>query len=407
MRVCCRYLVLLVLACVVYCSQTLEAQPQGPPKPSPSNPLDASAKLSSSYEGLVDQVDRLQDVTGIRLTTGETVPDEPTFVFVKGERVGEVLKQLRLLLSDEDWAYHWAGRAIGSKREYRLWREPVDPKKRRSYQERILRERMKTVSQLLAGGPTAADRLSSEDPELAAALRSGLHRPLMLLAASLSPSQLSGVLSGKALTVPFRALSASQQRQVRQAAGNQHMTAIAPDGTSKVLFDSDRVEDSTLIVSAQRSKEPGALSIHVHIATEQPGENWFNAGGDALYPSPGDAYKEVKAQKRGQVDRAATVSKTVSIKRSLKDEELKPVLASYLKQLGEQSGLSIVGLWPKDAKESLNRLNADLVRVPVGEALDQLADLANCSWTQDGRTVRFRYRGIVHKEAQDQADGKK
>jgi hypothetical protein len=381
--------------------------------PDPARQQDSHLTRRVTFDGqrrpLSKLLEVIQERTGVPLSCVRTVPNEPVFAASNGAGASTLLRQLRLLLSDDDWRYQWANRRIATDiTEYRLWRTPVDPQERHAYEERRLRERLAYLLDLLQAGPEAWDRLREEDPDLAARLRQPMFRAMLKLTDHVSSDQLVTVLCGQPLTLSVADMAPEEQALVRQSVGGlRGSTVIESDGSMRTDFDVRDLESmGEVVIRATRSHvaEPNALSLHLSVFTSpaMPGQSRGGSGADVLYPRPQEEFarerETIAAQRRKlagkALSRVTPGARTVTIPAGLETGKEEPVFAAYLREFARQTRLTVLGKWPAGAKEPKTRLARGIVRRPVGEALDTLCAAARCEWVREGRVVRIRYKEI-------------
>ena len=195
--------------------------------------------VKPSWLPLSKHLNALQDATQVPVSLNPSIPDDAIFIAAPTRTEFSLLRQVRLLLTDDNWRGQWVIQDLGSdKRAFRLRREAVTPKERRAKMAQAAKDRLEKLLALLQGGKPAWDQLRHEDPEMSSAISQPVIQAPLLLAGELSPEQLDGVLMGNPLTLQIADMSPQDQAIVRQSTGsspsdNDMMTA--QDRTGRVI----------------------------------------------------------------------------------------------------------------------------------------------------------------------------
>jgi len=381
--------------------------------------VEQKVMVKPSWLPLSKQLAALQDATAVPLTRARSVPDDPLFVAAPACTEFALLRQMRLLLTDDQCRGQWDSQGVGKdskdvskdKHSYRLWREAVSPQEQRAKRAQVVKDRLAKVLALLAAGPDAWRAVRGEDPDLSSGLSQPICQAPLLLAGKLSPEQVDGVLLGQPLTLHVADMSPEDQALVRQS------IAAVPDNTSswsatstitgekRTIFDmrhllatGDVVFKATPLVG-----DPGSLELALHVYTEPTHEFAMDSNGMLYFADSGFAEQE-KQQIAGRHQQEAADAlaaktpgaKTVTIDRAAQPQPGKPPLAAYLRAFAEQTKLTVLAHWPPsskaltDAKGLSKRLPASIINKPAGEALDILFKTYGGEWVQDEATVRLR-----------------
>ncbi len=381
--------------------------------------LEKPVTVKPSWLPLSKHLVALQDATQVPLTRAPSMPDDILFVTTPGRTEFSLLRQMRLLLTDDRWRAEWGSKEVSkgnddvSKGEhsYHLWREAVSPQERKARMAKAAEDRLAKVLALLAAGPQAWDAARQDDPELSNGLGQSIRQAPLLLAAELSPEQIDAILMGQPLTLSVASMSPLDQGRVRQAVSAVPSNAITTTATSTItgekrtVFDERHLLTTGAVVfeAAPAVGNPGLLELAMHIYTEPSHE--FGMGSNGMLLLSASAFnpsekREIEERHRQEAANALADktpgSKMVTIDAAARPQPGEPELAAYLRAFAEQTKLTVLAHWPQDSKALTDdkglpkRLPASIVNRPAGEALDILCKTYGGEWVQDEATVRLR-----------------
>lgn len=394
--------------------------------------LEQSVTVKPSWMPLSKQLAALQDATQVSLTRAPSVPNDLLFVAAPSRTEFSLLRQMRLLLTDDRWRTEWGSKEVRkdnvdvSKDEhsYHLWREAVSPQERRARMAQAAENRLAKVLALLAAGPQAWDAARQDDPELSSGLSQPIRQAPLLLAAELSPEQIDAILMGQPLTLSVASMSPQDRERVRQAVSAVPSNTITSTATSTItgekrtVFDERHLLTTGTVVfeAAPAVDNPGSLELAMHIYTEPAHE--FGMGSNGMLLLSASAFnpsekQEIEARHRQEGADALAArtpgAKTVTIDAAAKPQQGEPPLAAYLRAFAEQTKLTVLAHWPSDgealtdSKGQPKRLPASIVNRPAGEALDILCKTYGGEWVQDETTVRLRALPVTEPAAKKPA----
>ena len=374
--------------------------------------LEQTVKVKPFWLPLSKQLAAVQDANPVPLTRAPSIPDDPIFVAAPTSTEFALLRQLRLLLTDDQWRTQWDSKELGQDHHsYRLWRDALSPQERRAKMAQAAKDRLAKALALMAAGPGAWKAARGEDPDLSNGISQPICQAPLLLAAELSPEQLDSVLMGRPLTLRVADMSPQDQALARQA-----VAAVPTDdygmratnnitGETRIVFDMRHLLTTGELVFEAKPfwDNPGRLSLSMNIFTE-PAHEMGAGGGDMLYLKDSDFVpnekQEIEARhRREEWDALASKTpgaKTVTINRTAQPEPGEPPLAAYLRAFAQQTKLTVLAHWLQgskaltDSKDLPKRLPASIVNRPAGEALDILCKTYGGEWVQDEATVRLR-----------------
>ena len=375
--------------------------------------LEQQVTVKPAWLPLSKHLAALQDATKVPLSLNPSVPDDWIFIAASARTEFSVLRQVRLLLTDDTWRSQWVSSDLGpEKPAYHLGREAVTPKERRAKMAQAAKDRLAKVLALLAAGPAAWDAARQGDPELSSGLPQPIRQAPLLLASELSPEQLDSVLMGQPLTLSVANMPAQDQALVRQS-----LTAVVTDpppmttatstitGEKRIVFDARHLLTTGEVVfeSAPATDNPGSLELAMHVFTEPTHEFGMGSNGMLmLSPSDFNPDEKQRIEEQHRLEAADALAakipgaKTVTIDKAAQPQPGEPTLAAYLRAFAEQTQLTVLAHWPQGSKALTDdkglpkRLPASIVNKPAGEALDILCKTYGGEWVQDEATVYLR-----------------
>lgn len=378
--------------------------------------LEQTVTVKPSWLPLSKQLASLQEATKVPVSLNSSVPDDLIFVAASSRTEFSVLHQMRLLLTDDYRRGEWVSQDLkADKHAYHLWHEAVTPKERRAKMAREAEERLARLLSLLHAGTSAWDAARQKDPDLSNGISQPVMQAPLLLAGTLSPEQLDGVLMGEPLTLQITDMSPQNQAIVRQSTGatpsdNDAMTVQDRAGRVISTFYYMRnlnTSGKIVFTSTPLPDDPGTLGLCVTVYPERDptsGAQTGLGGSEMLHMHDSDFVpdekQKIEARHRQEAADALAAktpgAKTVTIDKAAQPQPGEPPLAAYLRAFAEQTKLTVLAHWPlgskalTDAKGLPRRLPASIVNRPAAEALDILCKTYGGEWVQDEATVRLR-----------------
>ena len=375
---------------------------QVPLAPKPLSPkLTGKVFLEAKLYKTSDSFLLLSKNTGVPLSLAGSAPDKSLYIACKNESLGDVLKQMRLLMTDRSWKYNWAEyRFKDNTFGYRFWRAAVDSATRSKEQQADFHARMKRLLDTLRDGETGLEKLAQDEPEMANDLQNPLISSRLQLLDSLSPDQLNQALSGAPLRFNMGQLTA-QQRDLALRLNGQDASLTVLDKNGRTISQqgqSDFVEKGELLVRRMTpTQDPSAISLRVEFVIDA-GSVIGYMGGDALYPDNDPFWQPVKeavaerkkTEAREALSKVSRAKKTVTIEANTPLQTDETPLAAYLRSLSDQTQLTVLGHWRVESLLLQKRMPRSIRRQPIADALDIVCAHYKLDWQREGNILRVR-----------------
>jgi hypothetical protein len=360
--------------------------------------------ISGSYRPLRSQLLLISEVTLLTHRADKDLPNSRFFLALgaedspKPKNLQILHDQLTLLISDSQWQYSWQTsdekteiNPVKNKdyhgKEYILSRRAVTDEDRKVERIKNGMARLKYLNNLVKNWDSESEALKNDDPDLYTNLGYFPARATISLFGSLPEETMKQTLAGKNGVLSINSLSASQLNLMNKAFA---------DRGDKTEFTAQSQETIKLIAILEEQGPDVGLILYSKDGNQLGGHSIMQRG----QYSEHEPLRE-KAAKRRELEAnkiLAKVSKVdkVTIPWNLPTKSsTEPPLSAYLRAFADQTGLSIVGLWPDpetqpaDAKGKAvarlyrRRLSASISGRPLAEALNTLCKVYGSAWRLD------------------------
>ena len=368
--------------------------------------MDRPVAIRPGYWKISQLMAALNLENGIAISRGDSVPDYRGFFASRSVPLKTLMNQLRLLLADRTWSYHWAIKsAEGSATQYELSRGRMTLAEQEQAAIQKAHARIYQIIDALPGIASGMNPNIDGDPGLGARLATPKGQAQFAFLSELSPARIDSILAGNRLDLPVAQMSPSDKSLVMKAAGNFRVATSTDSktGATTTTFDYWEIPShGRVVIQAAHRGPDGGPSLEFLVFSDA-GEG-FASGGEILYPGfPTDspmmrrARSDVAAQTQQRIDddltRIIPKAPAITIDAAMPLKKDEPPFAAYLRSFAEQTGLTLLAYWPKETKDPQQRMAQSITRQPAAQALDSLCRAYHCKWVQDQKVVRIRLGG--------------
>ncbi len=361
-----------------------------PSTPSPvlQDPLlQRTISVAGQQRDLEDLANEIGDMTGRRLILSQFVPKREVFAGTTGEKAAVVLDELAEFLGDRNYTYYWPRYGYADTPVFTLTRRPRHPRAEAEHARKL-------VLEVLAKQPPFRANLE----EQARGIHNDAEPARLAMLKSLPPPLLDRVLrralAGERVIVP---LSLFDRATLQAAHGSTRV--ISTDlrtGERRVSFSYEEVDrgNGFVALSADRGRN-GLLDVKLKIGSGPPPPP------NQLFPGPVKKLIYGSDNEAGLTRGAPeppnepappwaepAVRVTLRARISLRKQE--SPLENVLRQLTDQSKRLVLAEWSPRSSVSQRRLEADLVDLPVAEAVSAIARCYELTAVVRERTITFK-----------------
>ena len=377
--------------------------------------LDQLVAIQPGFWKISRLMSGLQSSSGLEVSRGESVPDDSGFFASRSIPLKILMNQLRLLMSDQNWSYHWATKSVpGSATRYVFSRVQLTPAEQQAAAIQRAHARIDRIIDALPEIEKGANPDVDGDPDLGVLLGSEAVQSQYAFLSELPPSEIDNLLAGNQLDLRVARLSPSDQELVMKANGHMGPMTMTDNltGAKSIIFDPrDILTQGRVEIKGGHAGPGGEPSLKFLISSQL--EGGAASGGEILYRHLGNlhgieqfrAQHEIQDQQPYDEDlmRLIPGARPVTIDAAMPLKKDEPPFAAYLRSYAKQTGLTLLAYWPKDAAEPDRRMAQSITQQPAAEVLDSLCKSYRCQWVQDQQVIRIRYPASPKSETKDGA----
>ena len=375
--------------------------------------LDQKIAVRPGYWRISRLMAGLQTSSGLEIARGDSVPDDPGFFASRSIPLRILMNQLRLLMTDQKWSYHWAAKSVpGSATRYVFSRVQLTPAEQQAAAIRVAHGRIDRIIDALPEIEKGANPDVDSDPDLGVFLGGDSMQSQYAFLSELPPAEIDGLLAGNKLVLPVAQMSPADQALVMRAAAGLGMMAMKDNitGVTRVTFDRRNIlTQGRVEIKGEHGGPGGGPSLDFLIFSQLEGGT--ASGAEMLYPHLANdprtrEYRAEHAVRDQQpfdeeLMRLIPGAKPVTIDAAMPLKKDEPAFAAYLRSFVDQTGLTLIAYWPKDAKAPQQRMEQSINQQPAAEALDALCRAYDCKWVLDQKVIRIRVPEPTKAEAKN------